>query len=109
MALRNGKHLSIISSVFLLSGGIPILMVMLMIYIISHYWIEKYLSKFLCKLMLIVLRKCKVPHNYETELNDRALNIINFSVILHCSVNMFLFSNSDMLNLDFILHPNQTI
>ena len=54
LPIRLAKHVAIIATAFTFSGPIPIFILMIPVYLIVHFWVDK----------AMVLRVFRVPQNY---------------------------------------------
>lgn len=68
--------------VLLYSTAIPSVMIFGFLFVVSHYWLDKY----------YMLRTCKLPAVFACTLNDRAINLFAFAVVLHILSAMWICS-----------------
>ena len=73
------------------ASAIPILYLLGLIFIIFAYWTDK----------ILFLKFYKTPPQYDDMLAERALNIVKLGLIVHIIMNIYIFSNSDILTVQF--------
>lgn len=72
--------------VMMFSAAIPVLYLAGVILCFSTYWTDKYL----------LLRFYQVPHRHGSNLAHRARSIIEWSLVMHLFVGMYMLSNPDI-------------
>jgi len=80
------QHLAFFTVVMIYCTAIPAFLLYLPVYFLIHFWIDKWL----------LIKHCKIPPKYETSLNDRANNIIAFSLMLHIFCSMWIFTTPEI-------------
>lgn len=73
------------------ASAIPILYPLGLISIIFTYWIDK----------ILFLRFYKIPPQYDDVLAERAINIVKLGLLMHIIASIYIFSNSDILTVQF--------
>ena len=86
LATRNSLVLSIVFTCFLYSGGMPIMNIICFLSLFTLYWTDKFL----------ILRHYKRPPLINHFLNQRVLHYLPYSIILHCSVSLYMYGATDI-------------
>mmetsp|Transcript_7998 Transcript_7998/g.15744 ORF Transcript_7998/g.15744 Transcript_7998/m.15744 type:complete len:934 (-) Transcript_7998:3592-6393(-) len=94
----NAINLNIIYTCFMYSGGMPILNFICFFALAMRFWIDK----------LLVLRFYKKPPIYDEALNNRALLLLPFSVMIHCLVSMYMYGSPTIFPLDMHCEDDAT-
>lgn len=86
LATRNSLILTIVFTCFLYSGGMPIMNIICFLSLFTLYWTDKFL----------ILRHYKRPPLINHFLNQRVLHYLPYSIILHCSVSLYMYGATDI-------------
>ena len=79
-------HLAYLTCVLFFSTAIPDLIILNAIYFFLHFWMDK----------MLATRTCKLPPKYDISLNDRANNILGFSILMHIFASIWIFSTLEL-------------
>lgn len=85
---RFAQILSQIFIVLTFASGMPLLYLVGMICCFTSYWTDK----------ILFLRLYKRPPLYDDGMTVRARKILKFSIIVHCLMSVYMYSNDTILN-----------
>jgi len=80
--LKLAQHLAYVSSILVFCAAIPDLLLLVPVYFLLHFWLDKWL----------ILRVCRVPPRFDISLNDRANNILGFAILLRIISSIWIFT-----------------
>ena len=72
------------------SSGMPLLYPIGMFCVITTYWVDKYLF----------ISFYKTPPLYDMQMANAARNALKLSIIIHCMMSIYIYSNEDIFNYD---------
>ena len=80
--IKMAETLAFLTVVLVYSTAIPFVVLYGFLFLVCHYWLDKF----------YMLRVCKLPPRFACSLNDRASNLFAFAVVLHVFSAMWICS-----------------
>ncbi len=92
LSLRLAQTLMIVFACLLFSGGVPVLNLLALVYIVMAYWADKW----------VLLRLSKIPPQYDADMISTSSKLIVIAVLVHCLFTIYMFTNQIVLPSNFI-------
>ena len=71
---------------FMYSGGVPLLLPVLVIYLILQYWVDKWLF----------MRYYKIPPKFNLSIHNRAMQIMPYALYLHILMSLWFYTTPEL-------------
>jgi len=90
LGFHYAKTLAFVFVCFTYSGGLPLLLPLITFFLFMQYWMNKYL----------VLRSYKKPPYFDSNVNERALQILPIALMFHLAFSLWCYGAPDIFTSD---------
>ena len=80
------KVLAFIFVCFMYSGGVPLLLPVLVVYLTLQYWVDKWLF----------MRYYKIPPKFNLSIHNRSMQIVPYALILHVLMSLWFYTTPEL-------------